>query len=274
MPGLALIILAAALAVPAPPPEAALTVPQGAAAQTVRRIPTTEARQGVAVGRHDVYAVANWTIARYDRKTGERRAVWEGEPARYPHINSCAVIKSELVCAASNFPAVPQTSSVEIFDRVSLAHKRTVSLGPGTGSLTWVDWRDGHWWAMFANYDGKGGEAPRDHRHTVLVKFDREWRRTESWALPDTILEKIAPMSISGGAFAANGDLWLSGHDLPELYVVRLPKGGARLDHVMTIPMEAEGQAIDRDETRPDTVWGIRRQTRELLEMRLPAPLP
>lgn len=272
MPTSALILLAAALSSPAPvaaPPPAA-AVAQGAPAQTVRRIAAPEARQGVAAGPRDVYAVANWTIARYDRKSGERRAIWEGAPARYPHINSCAIIAAELVCAASNFPAVPQTSSVEFFDPVSLAHKRTVSLGLGTGSLTWVDWRDGHWWAMFANYDGKGGEAPRDHRHTVLVRFDPQWRRTESWALPATILERIAPMSISGGAFAANGDLWLSGHDLPELYVVRLPKGGARLDHVATIPMEAEGQAIDRDESQPDTVWGIKRQTRELLEMRLP----
>ena len=269
MAGLFFLLLAAAAATPSP--ASAPAVPQGQPAETVRRIPAPEARQGVAAGPDGIYAVANWTIARYDRVSGDRKAMWEGDPARYPHINSCAVIAAELVCAASNFPAVPHASSVEFFDPVTLAHKRTVSLGLGTGSLTWVDWRDGHWWAMFANYDGKGGEAPRDHRHTVLVKFDREWRRTESWALPATILERIAPMSISGGGFRADGSLWLSGHDHPELYVVALPKGGATLDHVATVPMEAEGQAIDWDETRPGILWGISRKSRALLEMRVPA---
>lgn len=260
-----LFFLAVAATAPSP------AVPQGEPAETIRRIPAAEARQGVAVGPNDIYAVANWTIARYDRKTGERRALWEGEPARYPHINSCALIKAELVCAASNFPAVPHASSVEFFDPVTLAHKRTVSLGLGTGSLTWVDWQGGHWWAMFANYDNKGGEAPRDHRHTTLVKFDAEWRRTESWALPKTILDRIAPMSISGGGFRSDGSLWLSGHDLPELYVVRLPKGGATLDHTATVAMEAEGQAIDWDEGRPGILWGISRKEPSMLEMRVPA---
>ena len=260
-----LLFLAATTTAPLP------AVPQGEPAETIRRIPAPEARQGVAVGPNDVYAVANWTIARYDRKTRERRAIWEGGPARFPHINSCALFKAELVCAASNFPAVAQGSSGEVFDPVSLAHERTVSLGLGTGSLTWVDWRDGHWWAMFANYDAKGGEAPRDHRHTTLVKFDTEWRRTESWALPKTILDRIAPMSISGGGFRSDGSLWLSGHDHPELYVVSLPKGGATLDHVATVAMEAEGQAIDWDESRPDILWGISRKERSMLEMRVRA---
>lgn len=261
----ALVLLASTAATPA------AAVPQGEAAETVRRIPAAEARQGVAAGPAGIYAVANWTIARYDRKTGERVTLWEGDPARYPHINSCALLKGELVCAASNFPAVPQASSVEIFDPLTLAHKRTVSLGQGTGSLTWIDWHDGHWWGMFANYDAKGGEPPRDHRYTTLVKFDPEWRRTESWALPATILERIAPMSISGGGFGPDGNLWLSGHDLPELYVTRLPKGGATLDHIATVPMEAEGQAIDWDESQPGVLWGISRKSRALIAMRVAA---
>lgn len=260
-----LLLLAAATSAPSP------AMAQGEPAETIRRIPAAEARQGVAAGPNDIYAVANWTIARYDRKTGERRAVWQGEPARYPHINSCALIDDELVCAASNFPAVPHASSVEFFDPATLVHKRSVSLGLGTGSLTWIDWRDGHWWGMFANYDAKGGEPPRDHRHTTLVRFDVEWRRTEAWALPRTILERVAPMSISGGGFRSDGSLWLSGHDLPELYVVRLPKGGATLDHVATVAMEAEGQAIDWDEFQPGVLWGISRKDRAMLEMRVPA---
>lgn len=240
------------------------------AAETLRRIPAAEARQGVAVGRRDLYAVANYRIARYDKRTGERRATWEGDPRRYPHINSCALILNDLVCAASNFPAVPHASSVEFFDPRTLTHRRTVSLGQGTGSLTWVDRHDGAWWAMFANYDAKGGEPPRDHRHTLLVRFDDDWRRTESWALPASILGRIAPMSISGGGWGPDGRLYLTGHDRPELYAVTLPDGGATLDHVATYPIEAEGQAIDWDETSPGILYGIARRGATMLEMRVP----
>jgi hypothetical protein len=238
------------------------------AATTLRRLPAPEAKQGVAAGPRELYAIANYRIARYDKRTGEKRASWEGDPVRFPHINSCGVIGRDLVCAASNFPAVPQASSIEFFDPVTLAHRRSVSLGQGIGSLTWVDWHAGAWWAMFANYDSKGGEPPRDHRHTLLVRFDSGWRRTESWALPASILERIAPMSISGGGWGPDGRLYLTGHDRPEMYAVALPKGGATLDHLGTYGIEAEGQAIDWDERAPGMFYGISRKGGEMIEMR------
>lgn len=254
----------AAILLAAPAPVMAGT------AETLRRLPAPEARQGVAVGRRDLYAIANYRIARYDRTTGQRRAFWEGDPGRFPHINSCALIRGDLVCAASNFPAVPQANSIEIFDRRTLVHRRSVSLGQGMGSLTWVDRHDGAWWAMFANYDGKGGEPPRDHRHTLLVRFDGAWRRTESWVLPASILGRVAPMSISGGGWGPDGRLYLTGHDRPELYAVVLPKGGATLDHVATYTIAAEGQAIDWDESAPGILYGITRRGGEMIEMRVP----
>lgn len=261
------LILAAALQAA---PEAAAAPAAGF--ETVRRYPST-ASQGVAVGPKALYAVSNFRIVRLDKTTGETRAEWVGEKARFPHINSCALIGGDLVCASSNFPGVPQVSTVEMFDPVTLAHRRSVALGMGTGSITWVDRKDGFWWAMFANYDGKGGEPPRDHRHTTLVKFDAEWRRLEAWALPASILERIQPMSISGGGWGPDGRLYLSGHDLPELYVVALPQGGGVLDHVATLPMEAEGQAIDWDESDKGMLYGITRKTREILAMKAPASI-
>jgi hypothetical protein len=237
-------------------------------AETVRRY-DANASQGVAVGPHDVYAVSNFALTRFDKATGEKKAEWVGERARFPHINSCTVIEAELVCASSNFPGTPHVSTVEIFDPVDLHHDRSVALGLGTGSITWVERHDGFWWAMFANYDGRGGEAPRDHRHTTLVKFDDQWRRLEAWALPSSILDRIAPMSISGGGWGPDGRLWLSGHDLPELYVVAIPDGGGVLEHVETFGMEAQGQAIDWDESQPGMLYGITRSTKEILAMRV-----
>jgi len=255
----ALLLLAAA----APPPLAGT-------AETLRRLPAPEARQGVAVGPASLYAVANYRIARYNKASGARLALWEGDPGRYPHINSCAVIGADLVCAASNYPAVPQASSVEFFDPLTLAHRRTVSLGQGIGSLTWVDRHAGAWWATFANYDGKGGEPGRDHRYTLLVKFDDAWRRSESWSFPASVLDRLAPMSVSGGGWGPDDRLYVTGHDRPELYTLALPDGGATLDHVATYAIEAEGQAIDWDEAQPGILYGIARKTAAILEMRVP----
>lgn len=262
--------LALQASTPAPPPAADAATPAPTRqAQTLRRYAST-ARQGVAVGPDDIYAVSNWELVRYDKKTGEKRAEWTGDKTRFPHINSCALIARDLVCASSNFPATPHVSTVELFDPRTLAHRRSISLGLGTGSVTWVDRHDGAWWAMFANYDGRGGEAPRDHRYTTLVRFDDQWRRTEAWALPPTVLARIAPMSISGGGWGPDGRLYLSGHDHTELYAMRLPAGGGVLDHLDTLAMQAEGQAIDWDESQPGMLYGITRRTREILAMRVP----
>ena len=267
--GIRMLILAALLAATS---VGAIAPPaNGGRAEVVRRYPAPEARQGVAVGRDHIYAVANWTIAKYDKKTGAKLAEWKGDPQRFPHINSCTVIGRELVCASSNFPATPHWSAVEVFDARTLHHLRTVALGQGTGSVTWIERRGAAWYAAFANYDGKGGEAPRDHRHTTLVKFDDQWRRMEAWSFPETALARFAPMSSSGGGFGPDGRLWVTGHDHGELYVLDLPKGGAVLDHVATVQApDIEGQAIDWDEGEPGMIYGISRTRREIVALRAP----
>lgn len=243
-------------------------------AQVVRRLPADEARQGVAVDADHVYAIDNGRIGKYDKRTGRKVAEWSGDPALFPHLNSCAVVEARLVCASSNYPATPMTSSVEMFDPQTLAHVGTVALGPGTGSLTWVIRKDGFWWATFANYDERGGDPGRDHRSTVLVKFDDDWRRVSAWLFPETVLARFAPRSSSGGVWGPDGLLYVTGHDERELYVLALPEAGGTLRHVATIPMAAPGQAIAWDETQGH-VWGVDRARLELIEMRppvMPAP--
>ena len=244
----------------------------------VRRLDAAEARQGVATDATHLYAIDNGKIARYDKKTGVKQAEWSGDPARFPHLNSCLLVAGELVCAGSNYPKVPQVSAVEVFDPVKMTHKRTVALGLGVGSLTWVDRHDGFWWAMFANYDAKGGEAGRDHRWTTLVKFDDQWRRVGGWALPEPVLERMAPFSCSGGGFGDDGLLYLTGHDRPELYVLALPtEGGATLDLVETIAIPFEGQAItwDRSGAPADkrVLWGVNRASLQVVAVKVP-PVP
>lgn len=241
-----------------------------APAQTLSRLPAPEANQGVAVDAGFIYAVDNSEIAKYDRVTGAKVAAWTGDPATFPHLNSCAVIGAELVCASSNYPALPMQGSVEVFDPQRMVHLRSVALTPQPGSLTWVDRREGAWWAGFANYDGRGGEPGRDHRFTTLLKFDDRWRVAGVWTFPDTVLARLKPKSASGGTWGADGRLYVTGHDLPEVYVLELPRVGTVLKHVATIPVAFEGQAIAFDRGADRVLFGISREKREVVAMKLP----
>lgn len=243
-----------------------------AALLALSTIAAAEAGQGVAADRAHVYAIDNSAIGKYDKATGKRVAQWQGDPKLFPHLNSCAVVKRELVCAASNYPAVPMASTVEIFDTRTLKHVRSVSLGRMYGSLTAMDWHAGSWWAVFANYDSRGGEPGRDHRFTTLVRMDTSFRPVESWLFPDAVLARFAPKSSSGFAWGSDGLMYASGHDRPEIYVLKLPEAGAVLQAVATLPVPTEGQAIDWDPVEPRLLWSIDRKKQEMHATRLPVP--
>ncbi len=241
------------------------TSAQENAAPVVLRIPAEEANQGVASDGSHVYAVDNSRIGKYAIASDKRVARWQGERARFPHINSCTVLRSELVCAASNYPAVPQTSAVEFFDRRTLRHKRTVRLGKRPGSLTVINRHAGKWWAVFANYDGKGGEPGRDHRRTLLARLDDQFRQEAAWFFPPELLEKFAPKSCSGASWGPDGRLYVTGHDRRELYALEIPATGPVLKLASTIPIATAGQAIGWDQMTPWRLWSISRDEKMLV---------
>jgi len=227
-----------------------------------------EANQGVAIDGRSFYAIDNSAIGRYDRKTGAKTGAWSGDPKVYAHINSCAVVGAELVCASSNYPATPMLSSVEVFDPVRLVHLRSIPLGHQVGSLTWVVKKDGAWWAGFANYDGKGGEPGRDHTRSALVKYDLDWKPLAQWSFPPSVLARFAPYSTSGGVWGEDGLLYVTGHDAAEVYVLRVPAQGEVLEEVATIAAPIAGQAIALDAAR--MLYGISRKNRQVVAVRLP----
>lgn len=242
----------------------------GAAAPVeVLRWPTAEATQGAVADRRHVYAIGNNAIGKYDKRTGRRVAAWTGERALFPHINSCAVTGARLVCAASNYPAVPQASSVEIFDTRRMVHVASRALPPLPGSLTFLYPRRGGWWAGLANYDGRGGVPGRDHRATLILMLDARFAPVGSWLLPATVLERMAPYSVSGGMGGSDRLLYLSGHDRPELYRIRLPRAGTVLEHVGTLPWPTQGQAIGHDGSDPKLIWSIDRARRDVVATRM-----
>jgi hypothetical protein len=223
-----------------------------------------EAKQAVAVDKDYFYVVNNSTITKHVKADGKLVATWDGTSEGIKHLNSGVVIKGKLYCANSNFPEIPMASSVEIFDIKTMQHIGSHSFGIAQhGSLTWIDQKDGFWWIGYAHYAGKESSEGRDVRWTSLVKYDLGWRQLESWIFPKNIVALFTPRSNSGGAWGNDGLLYCTGHDKPELYVMKLPKSGYTLEHVRTLPAEIYGQGIAIDHTvkGKQMIYGINRST-------------
>lgn len=237
----------------------------------VRRYAAPEARQAVAVDATHFYAITNRWIAKYEKTTGTRVAEWrDAEGGPFIHLNSGVVIDGALYCAHSNYPNVPMVSSIEVFDTVALRHVRSIPLGIGRGSATWIDRSERAWWIAYAHYAGKGGEPGRGPEYSVLVRYDDEWRETGAWAFPRDVIARWDGMSSSGGVWGPDGRLYTAGHHTPEIHVLSLPKAGAALVLDRILPVESEGQGIALDPSDPGTLWSIQRSTGEVLVSRLP----
>jgi hypothetical protein len=235
--------------------------------QQIGEFVVPEANQGVGVDDRFFYAVDNQTIAKYDKKTGGLVSKWQG-PKAGPilHLDSAYVRDGKIYCAHSNYPDWPMTSSVEIFDADTMQPIGNHSFGINYGSLTWLDFYDGHWWATFANYDVPYGpnKSPYGHKvATQMVKFTADFKYVSSWVLPKVLLDKFESMSNSGGSWGPDGFLYLSGHDPAELYKVRLPKMGSVIELVETLPMNIRGQGIAWDRSDRGVIYGIVRATKD-----------
>ena len=180
-----ILVAGCALLAAAATPAGIAGEPQTLQGEELRRFPAAEARQGVAVDGEHFYALDNAAIGKYDKTTGERVGGWRDvEDGAVKHLNSCTVHEATLVCAHSNHPELPMTSSVERFDTATMTHAGNWSLGIRDGSLTWAEQFDDAWWLTFANYGGGRGHALRDWRwtrrgpgqHRSLTHHSR-WRR-------------------------------------------------------------------------------------------------
>lgn len=230
----------------------------------VRKYQVSEAKQAVAVDAQYFYVINNSTILKFNKKDGQQIASWEGAREGIKHLNSGVVIKGKLYCANSNYPEIPMASSIEKFDAKTLQPIGSHSFGIAEhGSLTWIDQKDGFWWIGFAHYGGKESSEGRDVRWTSLVKYDQEFRQLESWVFPKNIIDAFTPKSNSGGAWGQDGLLYCTGHDRPEVYVMKLPRSGYTLEHIATLPAEIYGQGIAIDHTVPDKhlIYGLNRAT-------------
>ncbi len=181
------------------------------------------------------------------------------------------MLDGKLYCAHSNFPHFPEASSVETWDTATLEHVGTHSFGIYEGSLTWIDWHDDAWWAVFAHYTEKVNDDPhaKDASWTALVRFDHDWRRTGGWAFPQEVIARFEPDSCSGGSWGADGMLYCTGHDRGELYALNLPRAGPVLRLVQTIGVPFTGQGFAWDRSEPGVLYGIDRPHQQVIVVRL-----
>lgn len=245
--------------------------------EEVARFDVPEANQGVGVDRLHFYAVNNRVITKHDKRTGVEVARWEwdGDPDQNPliHLDSAAVIDGKLYAAHSNYSEWPMTSSVEIWDAESMKHIGTHSFGIMWGSMTWLDFHQGHFWGVFANYNRQAAhpdpanpdaydvepgqedqrvsvQRPYGYkRNTTMVKFTTSWMPIEAWVLPDEILTtaNTGNMSNSGGSWGPDGFLYLTGHDPALVHQVKLPEAGSKLQLVETIALNRGGDLTNID---------------------------
>ncbi len=228
----------------------------------VYRFDATEARQGVAVDDKYFYAVGTREIGKYDKQTGELAARWqETENGPIIHLDSGVIVEGKLYCAHSNYPGIPMTSSVEIWDAETLTHVSSHSFGIRWGSCTWIDRYGGFWWAAFAHYDKLKASLglQQGTSWTTVVKFDDQWRDLAAWVFPEAVLQRFTPMSNSGGSWGPDGLLYCTGHDREELYAMQLPKAGSVLELVKIFPITSAGQGIAWDRSHAGVLYGIRK---------------
>ncbi|MFQ5864649.1 MAG: hypothetical protein ACE5IW_05405 [bacterium] len=236
----------------------------------IKRFNAAEARQGVAVDGKHVYVVGTREIGKYDKETGKRIAHWqEAETGPIIHLDSGVIVDGKLYCAHSNYPGIPMTSSVEVWDAETLKHIGSHSFGIHWGSCTWVDRHDGYWWAAFAHYEKLKPKSNKGTDWTTVVKFDDHWRYLESWVFPEEVIQKFTPMSNSGGSWGPDGLLYCTGHDRAELYALKLPKAGSVLELVDILPMNNLGQGIAWDRTQSGVIYGIRKKDRQVVVSKL-----
>ena len=235
----------------------------------IRRFVAPEARQGVAVDDGFLYVISNHDIGKYEKDTGIKVAGWscpEGKPLT--HINAGVIYQGKLYGAHSNFPGVPNASSVEVWDPGTLKHIDSVSFGRTDGSLTWFDRHNGKWIVCFVHYGRNGGEPGKGPEWTRLLEFDDDWKATgRGWLFPKDLMTQLGAkgFSVSGGAIGPGGFLYVTGHDDAALYMLKFPEGGPTLKWVSTMPVSTTGQAFDWDDRDGQMLYTINKPTREVV---------
>lgn len=232
----------------------------------IARFAAPNATQAVAVDSLYFYAISNSRIVKHRKTDGGVVKEYRGP---FKHLNSGIIIDGKLYCANTNYPDTPMASSLEIFDPETLEHIGSHSFGIFMGSFTWIDRWQGDWYLMFVHYENYAQERDKGVNYSALVRMDSEFRQKGGWVLPKEVVQRLKPESISGGSFTSDGKLYLSPHHFEEMYLFELPTYGYELKWAGTFPVPFQGQGFSFDRYQPGVVWGMHREKREVVAVRV-----
>lgn len=218
-----------------------------------RAIPAKEAFQAAAAWSNFVYAIDNKVVVCYERESGRQVSRSSGSAH---HLNSGVVMGEKMICAHSNFPIKPDRSDIKVLDLKSMELSTLKDFGESDGSLTWMVRYDNRWWCCFAFY------GAQNHK-SYLATFDDEWQELQRWFFPHELIPLMGRSSISGGLWY-KGELLVTGHDNFEIYIIRVPEKGDRMEYVKSVPAPFAGQGIAYDPVTGGLI-GIVRKTREII---------
>lgn len=234
--------------------------PQASQWTQTRVLAAPEAVQAAAADGPFVYAISSTQVAKYDRASGQRLAISQGDAQ---HLNSGFFWKGRLYLAHSNYPKRPEQSQVKVLDTESMQLTTHHDFHDFGGSLTWVIRSGDHWWCHFAHYGDDNGKS-------FLVKFDDDWHEVSRWTFPDSIIRQLGRYSLSGGIWR-DGELLVTGHDDPVLLKVALPEQGSVLVDKGKQAAPFTGQGI-ADDPMTGGLVGINRGKQQIVFARTETP--
>ena len=246
----------------------AFGVSAGEPFREIQRFQSTDAHQGVGVGPDRVYAIGSRSITAHDKITGMALKRWKAPlVSEWIHLDSGFVKDGKLYCAHSNFPLLPMTGSVEVFDAKTLQWLERQTFEEVPGSCTWVVWHENAWWACFAHYSGFGGYPDKDPSWTTLVRYSADWVEQRRWGFPKEVITRFGRYSCSGGSWGPDGLLYCTGHDAAEVYVLSASDSKESLELVRIQPLNCLGQGIawDLEQNPKAALYAIKRKTREVV---------
>lgn len=257
---------------------AVMPISNGISLEQLRVYQAPEARQGVATDRDHFYAITNRMIGKYRKSDGKRVDQWQDpEGGPFIHLNGGIVMDGMLYGFHSNFPQLPMTSSIEVFDLQPLRHRASIPLGVGHGSLVWAipHPRTKEMWVGFGHYNGRGGTPGVTNDQSRILVYRRErrggreiWSATgEGYGFAKSIVDRWDGMTASGAIFLPDGRLLLTGHHAPEVHVASVPSAAAAIQLQAVIPSPCEGQGIALD--ADGTFWQIQRKDGTVRQYRI-----
>ena len=99
-------------------PEVSLTQNASGKLETIQLFETKEAHQGIAIDEDYFYTINSKSIGKYDKQSGEFILEWVDDSNQIIHLDGGVVVGKKLYCAHSNYPGIPMTSSIEIFNQI------------------------------------------------------------------------------------------------------------------------------------------------------------